>query len=239
MSDEPQKRSVEKVSGWKLLALFPLAMLTRLWTATLRMEATPEFRRFLADDRPQVFLLWHNRLFVIAEINRRFRRKHSGRQMHGLISASKDGAWLAAFFQLVGIRAIRGSSSWRAAEALRETVRVVTDDGDIGITPDGPRGPCYNFQAGALLVAKKANVPAVIFGIEFANAKRLGSWDGFYLPRPFSKVKLSAERYDTYDALLKSCRNGEKPAKALEALLKETNRDTTPHPRENAGTESA
>lgn len=239
MSDEAKKRSVEKVSGWKLLALFPLALLTRVWTATLRLEATPEFKHYLADNQPQVFLLWHNRLFIIAEIYRRFRKKHSHRDMHGLISASKDGAWLAAFFQLVGIRSIRGSSSWRASEALREILKVVQEDGDIGITPDGPRGPCYRFQAGALLVAKKAQVPVVVFGIEFTQAKRLGSWDGFYLPRPFSKVKLTARRFETYDRLLEQCDRDEKPAQALERLMQETNHDTAPHPREPTGKGSA
>lgn len=221
-SSKPRK--VEKVSGWKLLALLPLAIVTRIWAATLRLEPSPALRELLARDEPQVFLLWHNRLFVIAEIYRRYRLPHTSRHMHGLISASKDGAWLAAFFRLVGIRAIRGSSSWRAVEALREVVRTVERGDDIGITPDGPRGPCYHVHPGALLAARRAKIPTILLGMDFGAAKRLGSWDGFYLPKPFSRVQLDALEWQSL--------GGKEATIDLAQKLQAMNPDGLPHPRE-------
>ncbi|MGE9297273.1 MAG: lysophospholipid acyltransferase family protein [Puniceicoccales bacterium] len=183
------KKSVRELFGWRLLIVRLLAAIARAWCASLRIQPDDEARRLLADPRGTVFVLWHNRLFGIAEVHRRFRRPYVGRPIHGLISASKDGAWLAAFFDRVGIRAVRGSSSWRGVQAAREALKVL-DHGDLGITPDGPRGPCYDFKPGAALLARKANCPVALLSLNFNRAWRLKSWDGFYLPWPGSRVEL-------------------------------------------------
>ncbi len=132
-------------------------------------------------------MFWHNRLFAVGYLYLKFCRT---RTIFGLISASRDGAWLAAFFRLIGLNAIRGSSSWRGAQALRELINVVDQGGDIAITPDGPRGPCYDFKKGALMVVRKARCPVLLFSCTFSNAWRLKSWDGFYLPKPFSMLSI-------------------------------------------------
>ena len=75
---------------------------------TLRFEMSPEDKeRFERRDRPIAFVLWHNRLFLAAEI---FRRHRKGRKIFALVSASKDGAWLDAFFSIAGLSTVRGSS---------------------------------------------------------------------------------------------------------------------------------
>ncbi|WP_309387355.1 lysophospholipid acyltransferase family protein [Cerasicoccus frondis] len=192
---QPKARSVRKLSGWHVIAVEVLAFVTRAWCSTLRIQPDEEARRCLADPSPTVFVLWHNRLFGIGEVHRRFRRPHVDRPIYGLISASKDGAWLAAFFEKIGIRAIRGSSSWRGMQALRESLKVL-DEGDLGITPDGPRGPCYDFKSGAALIARKTDCPVVLLSLNYGRSKRLGSWDRFYLPWPFTKVELLGRRAD-------------------------------------------
>jgi hypothetical protein len=158
------------------------------------MEITPEDRRVLEwSERPVAFVLWHNRLFISAEIFRRFR----SRRLCGLVSASRDGAWLAAFYALMGMEASRGSSSRFGREAAGQLTGALLAGMDVGITPDGPRGPCYDFKEGALVVARRARAPLLLFGAEFSSAWRLASWDGFYIPRPFSSVRLHCERIDT------------------------------------------
>ena len=59
---------------------------------------------------------------------------------------------------------------------------------DIGITPDGPRGPMYEVKPGALVVTRRTNSPMLLIGAEFMWAKRLRSWDRIYIPWPFSRV---------------------------------------------------
>ena len=110
-----------------------------------------------------------------------------------MISASGDGAWLAAFFRLCGLHSVRGSSSWRGKAALKALVAKAAQGHDIAITPDGPRGPCYDFKPGALLAARLAKAPVVLLGMRFSRAWRLSSWDGLYLPRPFSRVRVTGQ----------------------------------------------
>ena len=178
------------VHGWRRILMWPLAMLARAWNGTLRFEAAEDYRQAMAQsDRPVVFLVWHNRLFVVAEIYRRFR---GGHPTYGLVSASRDGAWLAAFFSLMGMKAVRGSSSRGGREAMAAMADLLRGHGGhaIGITPDGPRGPCYDFKDGGLVVARRAGARVLLLGMEFTSAWRLRSWDGFYLPKPFSRVRL-------------------------------------------------
>lgn len=194
-SGTTQMRAVRELAGWRKLVVCALAAIARGWCATLRIEPDEEARRLLANPQRTVFVLWHNRLFTIAEVHRRFRRPHVARPIYGLISASRDGAWLTGFFEKIGIRAVRGSSSWRGAQAVRESLKML-ELGDLGVTPDGPRGPCYDFKSGVALMARKANCPVVLLSLNYDRAWRLKSWDGFYLPRPFSRVELLGRRAD-------------------------------------------
>jgi hypothetical protein len=162
----------------------------RLWGRTLRFETTPTSLAGLTKaDEPIAMVLWHNRLFLGAEIFRRFRQ---GRPVYALVSGSRDGAWLAAFFALAGLRSIRGSSSQQGREAALLLVDALRRGADIGITPDGPRGPRYDFKAGGLVVARRAHVPVLLLGGVFDSAWVIPSWDRFILPRPFSRVRVSA-----------------------------------------------
>jgi lysophospholipid acyltransferase (LPLAT)-like uncharacterized protein len=180
------KLDAHVVRGWRRAVLWPLALLVRAWARTLRFEISTEDTQLLARaDRPLVFMLWHNRLFVAAEIYRRFLH---GRTVYGLVSKSRDGAWLAAFFSLMGLRVVRGSSSRGGREAVTALVDVLRAGHAVGITPDGPRGPCYDFKTGGLMVARRAGARVVLMGMEFSSARRLRSWDGFYVPKPFSRV---------------------------------------------------
>lgn len=171
--------------------LWPFGVLLRLWGRTLRFETTPEdLRCYTKNDEPVAIILWHNRLFLAAEIVRRFR---VGRPAYALVSASQDGAWLTAFFSLAGLRAVRGSSSRLGREAASALVDTLRAGHDVGITPDGPRGPCYDFKPGGIIVARRTRAPLLLVGAEFSSAWRLRSWDRFYLPKPFSRVRMRSE----------------------------------------------
>jgi lysophospholipid acyltransferase (LPLAT)-like uncharacterized protein len=180
--------TVYELTGWRRAAVWPLGWLARLWGRSLRFELAEEDRRNITNsDEPLTIVLWHNRLFLAAEIVRRYRR----RPVFALVSASQDGAWLAAFFTAIGMHCVRGSSSHLGREAVTALVEKLHAGCDIGITPDGPRGPMYDFKGGAYIVARRAGAPAILLGGRFTIARRLKSWDGFYLPLPFSRVLMS------------------------------------------------
>jgi lysophospholipid acyltransferase (LPLAT)-like uncharacterized protein len=171
--------------------LWPFGLLLKLWGMTLRFELSAEdWRNYTKKDEPVALVLWHNRLFLAAEIVRRFRQ---GRPAYALVSASQDGAWLTAFFSLTGMRTVRGSSSRLGREAATALVEVLRAGHDVGITPDGPRGPCYDLKPGGVIVARRTRAPVLLIGAEFASAWRLRSWDRFYVPWPFSRVRMRCE----------------------------------------------
>lgn len=174
--------------GWRWLLLWLLAAVLRVWVRTLRFEADAEtVARLGKSDEPIAFVLWHNRLFLSPEI---FRRYRSRRRLYGLVSASKDGAWLAAFYRMIGLLPVRGSSSNFGREAARTLIGLMRAGNDVGITPDGPRGPMYAVEPGVVVVTRRTNAPMILLGAEFGPARRLGSWDRFYVPWPFTRIKL-------------------------------------------------
>lgn len=180
--------SINEVTGWRRLLLWSLALLLRTWGRTLRFQADPEtYARLTKSDEPAAVVLWHNRLFLSAEFFRRYRTQ---RRVYGLVSASKDGAWLAAFYRMIGIHPVRGSSSNLGREAAKVLIEVMRQGHDIGITPDGPRGPMYVVEPGVLVVTRRNHAPMVLMGAEFSHAWRLKSWDRFYIPLPFSRITM-------------------------------------------------
>jgi lysophospholipid acyltransferase (LPLAT)-like uncharacterized protein len=182
---------VHEISGWRRLVLWPFGMLLQLWGRSLRFELSPEDRRnYQKCDEPLAMVLWHNRLFLASEIHRRFR---GGRPAYALVSASQDGAWLTAFFSYAGLRTVRGSSSRMGREAASALIDTLRAGHDVGITPDGPRGPLYDFKPGCVIVARRTQSPILLIGGEFKSAWRLRSWDRFYVPKPFSRVRMHCE----------------------------------------------
>jgi lysophospholipid acyltransferase (LPLAT)-like uncharacterized protein len=170
------------------------------------------------DSRPTLFVLWHNRLFVAAELSRRLR---PSRPLHGLVSTSKDGAWLSAFFESAGLRVVRGSSSRGGREAAAGLVEVLRAGHDAGITPDGPRGPAYVCKPGAVVVARRARARVLLVGLHYESAWAVGSWDRFQIPLPFSRFQLRAQEIDGNSVTADDARE------KIESVLRDLNRDAT------------
>lgn len=220
----PAERTVNAVTGWRRALMWPLGLFVKLWGMSLRFETSPENRRnYEKKDAPVALVLWHNRLFLAAEIVRRFRQ---GRPAYALVSASQDGAWLAGFFSLIGLRTVRGSSSRLGREAATALVDLLRNGQDVGITPDGPRGPCYEVKPGSVIVTRRTRTPMLVIGADFTSAWRLRSWDGFYLPKPFSRVVM---RCELLPAELLTDRDA--AVALLQARLRAINPDRQPLPR--------
>lgn len=196
--DEDYQRRVREIPLRKYFFLYPLSLLLRLWLMTLRIRVRPEVKQALFSDRnPFIIVFWHNRLLIASELHRRFRKWS---KVNGLVSPSSDGAWLAAFFRLLGIGAVRGSSGRRGGQAMLEIHKRLAAGDDIAITPDGPRGPAYRFNPGTALIAQITHCTVVLVPSKFHCAIRLKTWDGFYIPLPFSRIDINP-KFITYDKM--------------------------------------
>ncbi|MCU0797389.1 MAG: lysophospholipid acyltransferase family protein [Akkermansiaceae bacterium] len=158
----------------------------KLWCATLRFEVEDR-ARLATREGPVIYCLWHNRIFSVPAAWRRVTR---GRDLRVVVltSASHDGAMLARAVGVFGLGSVRGSTSRRAVAALVALRRALQEGTSVCVTPDGPRGPRYHFQAGALKLAESTGVPVVPVHVDFTSAWALRSWDGFRIPKPFSRV---------------------------------------------------
>lgn len=173
-----------RVPWYHWLWVAPLAMLLRLWLATLRFRPNPA--RFDDSGGPRVIVLWHENLFVTVLVAQRC----LNRRVTALISASKDGAWLVAFYRMMGVSAVRGSSNRGGVGALVGLTRSVRAGAHAGVTPDGPRGPRRVVKPGVVALARLTGAPFLVLGIRHASAWSLSSWDRFRLPVPFSVVEV-------------------------------------------------
>ena len=115
---------------------------------------------------------------------------HGSPDFVGLTSQSKDGDLLAKILKNWNYKVIRGSSSTGGDEALDTMIENAQNKYSIAITTDGPRGPRHKFKAGAVITAKKGNIPVVLAGVGFKRKKVLRNWDKFEIPYFFSEAKI-------------------------------------------------
>lgn len=174
---------------WHGLAAWLAIHLMKLLSGTLRWRLVDEAGYTDAKSRgPILVAAWHNRIFALPICYEWICR--SARPLTVLTSPSRDGGLLSAVVAGFGIGAVRGSSSKRAFAALRELQTELKRGVDVIITPDGPRGPCYQINPGVLFLAQLSGAQIMAVRVEYSAYWELRSWDRFRIPKPFSKVKV-------------------------------------------------
>lgn len=164
--------------------------------ATLRYRWTDRSGYFEnPTGKPAIYAVWHNRLLLCMKMYFGYVRKHnrtSGVAL--LISPSKDGAWSAAIHERFGAQSVRGSTNRRGGQALRELLRWARRGYDIGLTPDGPRGPRYVVQEGVMSLAQITGLPILPVSYKLNWKIRLKSWDQLLIPLPFARCEMIFEK---------------------------------------------
>src|SRR5690606_18208851 len=78
-----ESKTAADLTGWQRLAVWLLGLLLKLWARTIRIDITSADRaRLDRRDRPIALVIWHNRLFMAAEVIRTLR---GGKSFHGLV----------------------------------------------------------------------------------------------------------------------------------------------------------
>jgi lysophospholipid acyltransferase (LPLAT)-like uncharacterized protein len=172
-----------KIRSPRLIRLIAscLGALIWCWMKTIRVRYwSPDGRQHPVEASQQRFIyaFWHDSM--LAPMTTRTK-------IEMLVSQHADGELVARICQWVGFGVVRGSSTRGGHEAL---VHMIHSDpqAHLGITPDGPKGPRRRVQAGMIYMASRTGVPIVCCGYGFTHVRRLGSWDRFAIPRPFSRI---------------------------------------------------
>jgi lysophospholipid acyltransferase (LPLAT)-like uncharacterized protein len=154
-----------------------IKLTTRL--TTVRGDIRAKLR---ADDQRFIYAFWHQRQVF-------FTVSHRGDRMSVLISKSVDGEMISETIRLCcGVESVRGSTSRGASDAVRGMITALRSGLDLGITPDGPKGPKEQIKEGVMYLAQKLGVP--ILPITNASSNRLiltKTWDQFQIPMPFGR----------------------------------------------------
>ena len=132
---------------------------------------------------------WHQAHILCSHLVRDWLRR--GFKPCFLISGSVDGEVPERIARSWGAEVIRGSANQSGALALRDMQAMMKDGYSIVTTADGPRGPQYEFKAGAVLMARIGGVPIIPMACAADRAWYLDRWDRFMIPKPFARVALA------------------------------------------------
>lgn len=138
----------------------------------------------IAED-PTIFACWHGELLMLPYAYFRYRKIPN---VKALISSHFDGMLISKTMTYFGIGSIAGSTNRNATRALMQAIRTLKDGCDIGITPDGPKGPRHEVADGIVAMAQKSDAKIVLVEIKPTKYWQLGSWDRFVIPKPFGEI---------------------------------------------------
>jgi len=109
-----------------------------------------------------------------------------------LISPHFDGELISRTIKYFGLGTLAGSSDKSAARVLIQAIKTIKEGYDIGITPDGPKGPRHEVADGIIVMAQKTGAKIVLVEIKPTKFWQLNSWDKFVIPKPFGTIHFYA-----------------------------------------------
>jgi hypothetical protein len=116
-----------------------------------------------------------------------------------MISGHFDGQLIAKTIGYLSFESIF-SDKKKPTQLIFQALRAIKNGYDIGITPDGPRGPRHEVSEGIILLAQKMKAPIVFFQCVPTRYRQVKSWDKFVVPKLFGTLDFYASeavRIDT------------------------------------------
>ena len=180
-------RKIKKLPDWLYWLPSRVIMCWRALTGVEIIDPNgllEEYRR--ETDRVCIINIWHNRLLMLPPLFELPLRKRTV----AVISASRDGQYIADFAAQFGAKSIRGSSTRQGVKVLHDAIKTIQGGCMVVFTPDGPRGPRYHMSKGPIHIASQLGIPVVALGINYSSYWSVKSWDAFRIPKPWSKLTL-------------------------------------------------
>lgn len=180
-------RSIQKLPNW--LFWFPSRVML-CWRKLMPFEIVDPnglFETYCNDpQRVCILNIWHNRLLMLPPLFDLPLRKRTV----AIVSASRDGQYVVDFAEQFGAKCIRGSSKRHGVKVIYDAIKTIKGGCMVILTPDGPRGPRYHMSKGPIHIASQLGIPVIALGINYSSYWTVKSWDGFRIPKPWSKITL-------------------------------------------------
>lgn len=181
---------VTKKALLRSLALFVIPPLGALLIRFIYLTNRKRFHLpAVVPDEPVVFAFWHGDLLMQPYLYYRFRKSPHA---NVLISDHFDGKIIAKIMRYFRLGTIHGSTTRNAAKVLIAAMRSLKEGYDIGITPDGPKGPRHEVADGIVVMAQKTGAKVIVYSCVPSRFWQLKSWDRFTIPKPFGTLSFYA-----------------------------------------------
>ncbi|MCP5328365.1 MAG: lysophospholipid acyltransferase family protein [Steroidobacteraceae bacterium] len=186
-----RRMSIGRRLAYACLVPLLLGVLRLLWATCRRPQVIGAEHLQAALERAPSLIpcYWHQHQLFCARYL--LERRDLGLRAGFLISPSVDGEIGARLVHRLGGEVIRGSSTYTGARALRDFYEaLVRRDISPAITPDGPRGPAFEFKPGAILLAQMSGRPMLPLAFAASRSIRF-HWDRFVLPLPGARIVIA------------------------------------------------
>ncbi|MBM9536495.1 lysophospholipid acyltransferase family protein [Desulfobulbus alkaliphilus] len=205
------------VYRWSLLVLPRLVVtLIRVWFATCRLRTRGEKQllEMLAKGETGIAAFWHYSFLYFFYY---FQKRSTSAAV--MVSASRDGEYIARVARILGHVPVRGSSNRGGMQALREMINLLRQGTNGAIVADGSQGPARRVQPGCIFMASKSGRPIVPMAWAADRYFAFNSWDRTVIPYPFATVflyqgeplyvppDLSSAQVESYRLALEDCLN--------------------------------
>ncbi len=177
----------------KLFRFLALAVFPILGATFIRLLYFTNKKRFFLPSQlynePVVFAFWHADLLMLPYFYLKLR---SSPKIKLMISEHFDGQLIAKTVRYLHFDTIHGSTTRGGARVLIQALKGLDDGYDIGLTPDGPKGPRYSISDGVVVLAQKRQAKVVVLHCVPSSFWQLSSWDKFIIPKPFGMLQFYA-----------------------------------------------
>ncbi|HEY5649581.1 MAG TPA: lysophospholipid acyltransferase family protein, partial [Nitrospiria bacterium] len=147
-------------------------------TMRLEFRGTEKVDVFWKNGKNVIVAFWHSRQLMMPYA-------YSGPgKVNVLVSQHRDGELIAQTIAYFGMGALRGSTTRGGAAALRGLIRKAREGEDLGVTPDGPRGPRQVAQMGVIELAKLTGLPIIPLAFNASLKKKFLPGTNSLFPTP-------------------------------------------------------
>jgi lysophospholipid acyltransferase (LPLAT)-like uncharacterized protein len=167
-------------------------------------------------EEPIIFACWHGELLMLPYLYSHYRKTPHAKV---LISPHFDGELISRTIKFFGLGTLAGSSDKSAARVLIQAIKTIKEGYDIGITPDGPKGPRHEVADGIIVMAQKTKAKIVLVEIKPTKYWQFNSWDKFVVPKPFGTINF----YSTSEIDVSSLELEEARSLITKGLLRHAN----------------
>ena len=145
-----------------------------------------------AEGAPVICAFWHEHLPLMPELFRRARAASPQTKSYVLVSRHNDGRFIGDVVARFGISVAYGSTARNGeqrggAMGAMTMLDALSNNDQVVITPDGPRGPRRKAAPGVARLASLSGVPILPVAARTSPCKLLSSWDRMILPLPYSR----------------------------------------------------